>query len=434
MSSELQALLAQEPHKIVMVDDVEVVLLGTAHVSPASARAVEALVASSEFDMIAIELCESRQRAIVDPEAMGRLDLFSVIRSGQAPMVTASLALGAYQQRLADQYGIEPGAEMRKAIVGALDKGLPLVLIDREIGLTLRRAYKSVPWWRRTELIGGLLASVLSKEKIEESEIEKLKEGDMLESTFSEFAEQSEALFVPLIDERDRYMAARLRKAIASESAGAGLSSGRSQGGSDALQGEGGDSGIQPSRPRRALAVVGAGHLKGIERYLGDAGFEPDATLRELETAPPKARWPKVLPWVVVGVILIGFVLGFSRNTELGSQMVYEWFLINGGLAAIGGVIALAHPLTILTAALAAPLTSLNPTIGIGFVAAAVELYLRKPRVSDFARLRGDVTEARGWWKNRVSRVLLVFFFTTLGSAMGTYIGGARIFGHLFGG
>ncbi|MGL1832721.1 TraB/GumN family protein [Rhodocyclaceae bacterium SMB388] len=404
MSSNLQALLAQEPHRQLTIGAVEITLLGTAHVSPASARTVTALIDAGHFDTVAIELCASRQRAMVDPGAMGKLDLFSVIRSGKVPMVAASLALGAFQQRLADQYGIEPGAEMRAAIDGALDRGLTLALIDREIGLTLRRAYKAVPWWQRTELIAGLFAGVMSKDKIAESEIEKLKEGDVLESTFSEFAEQSEAIYGPVIDERDRYMAARLQQIV------------------------------DEGRARKVLAVVGAGHLKGITRYLETRTESPAETLRELEQSPPKARWPKVLPWVIIGVILAGFVFGFTRNTQLGYQMVVDWILINGGLAAIGGIIALAHPLTILAAALGAPLTSLNPTIGIGFVTAAVELYLRKPQVSDFATLRRDVTELKGWWKNRVSRVLLVFLLTTLGSAMGTYIGGARIFGRLFGG
>ncbi len=402
MNDTVDQVLAREPHRKVRIGDTEITLLGTAHVSPASARTVADLVASEAFDTVAIELCHSRQRAMLDPEAMSKMDLFSVIRSGQAPMIAASLALGAYQQRLADQYGIEPGAEMRAAMHGALDQGLPLALIDRDIGLTLRRAYRSVPWWQRMGLIGGLFASVLSREKIAEEEIERLKEGDMLESTFSEFAEQSRELYLPLIDERDRYMAAHLRR-------------------------------LADGDARRVLAVVGAGHLKGIENYVNLDRQRPEDVLAQLEKSPPKARWPKYIPWVVVGIILTGFVIGFTRNTELGLQMVMDWIMINGGLAAIGGIIALAHPVTIVTAALAAPLTSLNPTIGVGFVAAGVELYLRKPQVGDFAQLRRDTTSARGWWTNRVSRVLLVFLLTTLGSAMGTYIGGARIFGHLFG-
>lgn len=399
----VRLLLADEPHRWLRYKDTEILLLGTAHVSPTSARTVAELISSEHFDQVAIELCMSRQKAIVDPDSVARMDLFSVIRSGQAPMIAASLALGAYQQRLADQYGIEPGAEMRRAIHGALDQGLPLSLIDRDIGVTLRRAYRAVPWWQRMGLVGGLLASVMSREKIAEEDIERLKEGDMLESTFSEFAEQSRELYLPLIDERDRYMAAHLRQ-LAEE-----------------------------PKPTRVLAVVGAGHLRGIENYFNLDREAPPSVLEHLEKLAPPARWPKAIPWVIVTVILLGFVIGFSRNTELGLQMLTDWVLINGGLAALGGLIALAHPATIATAALAAPLTSLNPTIGVGFVAAGVEIYMRKPEVGDFQRLRKDTSSARGWWRNRVSRILLVFLLTTFGSAMGTYIGGARIFGHLFG-
>ena len=399
----MQERLASEPHRIVRIGDVEIVLLGTAHVSPASVQAVRDLLASESFDAVAVELCESRQRAMLDPDAISRLDLFSVVKNRQVAMVAASLALGAYQLRIAEQYGIEPGAELRAAIDGALDRGLPLALIDRDIGLTLRRTYASIPWWRRTELVGGLLSSVLTRDKIEEAEIERLKQGDMLESTFSEFAEQSESLYRPVIEERDRYMAAHLRRLAAERGSG------------------------------RVLAVVGAGHLAGIEKHLAETGPAPEAIITELEQAPPRARWPRVLPWVIVAVILAGFIIGFSRNTDIGMQMVFDWVLINGGLAALGGIVALAHPLTILAAAIGAPLTSLNPTIGIGFVTAATEIFLRKPQVGDFATLRRDVMHWKGWWHNRVSRVLLVFLFTTLGSAIGTYVGGARIFGHLFG-
>lgn len=403
MTASVYDLIADEPHRVLQLGNTEVVVLGTAHVSRASADKVRALVDTGEFDAVAIELCESRQRAMLDPDAVGRMDLFSVMRKGQAPMIAASLALGAYQQRLAEQYGIEPGAEMRAAMDVALDHGLPLALIDRDLGLTLRRTYRAVPWWQRMGLIGGLFGSVLSREKIDESEIERLKEGDMLESTFSEFAEQSEDLYRTLIHERDQYMAAHLRRLAES------------------------------GNHRRILAVVGAGHLSGIATQARDELTPPDAILDSLDQPPPKARWPKVLPWVIVGIILTGFVIGFLRNPDIGLQMVMDWVMINGGLAAIGAIIALAHPLTVVTAALAAPLTSLNPTIGVGFVAAAAELFLRKPRVDDFARLRQDTTTPRGWWRNRVSRVLLVFLLTTLGSAAGTYIGGARVFSHLFG-
>ncbi|MDQ3397185.1 MAG: TraB/GumN family protein, partial [Deinococcota bacterium] len=195
-----------QPVRVVQRGETRYTILGTAHVSRASADEVERLVQSGSFDAVAVELCASRHAAISQPDRWAKMDLFGVLREGKAGMVAASLALGAFQQRLADQMGIEPGEEMRRAIRAAQALNLPLLLIDRDIGVTLKRVYRSVPWWQRFTLLGGLLASVMSSEKVSEAEIEKLKEGDMLESTFAEFAQESAAIYTPLIAERDRYM------------------------------------------------------------------------------------------------------------------------------------------------------------------------------------------------------------------------------------
>jgi pheromone shutdown-related protein TraB len=237
---------------------------------------------------------------------------------------------------------------------------------------------------------------------VEEEEIERLKEGDVLETTFAEFAEDRRDLYLPLIDERDRYMAARLREEIAAKG------------------------------HENLLAVLGAGHLKGVAGYLERPGRDPAQEIAELDRLPPRKRWPRIVPWVIVALVLAGFAYGFTQSAELGWQVVGDWVLINGSLSALGALIAAAHPLTVISAFLAAPLTSLNPTIGAGMVTGAVELYLRKPSVGDFGRLRRDTSELKGWWRNRVSRTLLVFLFSTLGSAIGTYVAGFRIFDRLF--
>jgi len=393
----------QEPRADLRIGDSRITLLGTAHVSRASAEQVKLMLESGEYDAIAVELCPSRYNALIDPDALARMDLFRVIRDGKASMVAASLALGAYQQRLAEQFDIEPGAEQRAAVEYARDNHRPVLLIDREIGVTLKRVIHNVPWWRRFGIFAGLLASVLSKEEVSEAEIEGLKDGDMLETTFAEFAEDRQDLYQPLIDERDRYMAARLLQEVV----GTGH--------------------------ENILAVVGAGHLKGIKCYLEQDMPDPAATITELEQLPVPSRWPKLIPWVIVGLVLLGFGIGFARSPELGWQLVWDWVLINGALSALGALIAAAHPLTIVTAFVAAPITSLNPTIGAGMVTAGVEVWLRRPRVGDFSRLRHDTTELRGWWRNRVSRTLLVFLFSTLGSAAGTYLAGFRIFDRLTG-
>jgi len=393
----------QAPLTEIDIGDSRVTLLGTAHVSRVSAEQVRNLLESGNYDAVAVELCPSRYNALINPDTLARMDLFRVIRDGKASMVMANLALGAYQQRLADQFGIEPGAEQRAAVNYARENHRPVMLIDREIGVTLKRVIHNIPWWQRLGIFAGLIASILSREEVSEEEIEALKEGDMLETTFAEFAEDRQDLYLPLIDERDRYMAARIRQELV-------------------LEGH-----------KNVLVVIGAGHLKGIRQYLEANPGSPEAVIGELDRLPRPRRWPKLIPWFVVALILAGFAIGFARSPALGWQLVLDWVLINGVLSGLGALLAAAHPLTVVTAFLAAPITSLNPTIGAGMVTAAVEIYLRKPRVGDFGTLRHDTTRLKGWWQNRVSRTLLVFLFSTLGSAIGTYLAGFRIFERLTG-
>lgn len=393
------------PLKTIAVGETHYTLLGTAHVSAESADDVRRLIESGTFDAVAIELCDARHHSMTNPDAMGEQDLFQVFKQGKAGMVAASLALGAFQQRIAEQSGIQPGAEMRAAVEECKMRGLPILLVDRDVGITLKRIYSNVPWWQRFSLFSGLIGSVLSRQDISKEEIEKLKEGDMLEATFSEFAAESETLYTPLIRERDRYMALRL-----AEEAPAG-------------------------RYKNVLVVLGAGHLKGTGEHLEAPLPDNPTTEREaLEATPPPSKVWKMLPWLITALVITGFAIGFSRNTELGWQLVLEWFLINGILSGGATIAALAHPVTVIATFFAAPLTSLNPTIGAGFVAAGVELYMRKPKVRDFSSLRHDVTQIKGWWKNRVSRTLLVFILATAGSAVGTWVAGFRIAGALFGG
>jgi pheromone shutdown-related protein TraB len=384
----------------VRVGDTEITLLGTAHVSRQSAEDVRVAVESGAYDAVAVELCQARHDGLLGKQDWRELDLLQVIRSGRTGMVAAQLALSAYQKRLADQLGVEPGAEMRAAIDGAAANGLPLWLIDRNVGITLRRIVRSVPWYHRVSLVTGLVGTFLTRSEVREEDIESLKEGDVLEHTFSEFSEKSPQLYRSLIAERDRYMAAKLRELV------------------------------DGARPRHVLAVVGAGHLRGIAEHLG-SDADPFRERAELDVVPPPGRLGRILPWAVVAVIITGFVLGFARSPELGMRLLTEWVVINGSLTALGALLARAHPVTVVAGLLAAPLTSLNPTIGAGMVTAAVQTTVNPPHMSDFDSVREQITELRGWWRNRVSRILLVFVFCTIGSAAGTYIAGFRIFEQL---
>ena len=389
--------LADQPLARVTRDGVEYTLLGTAHVSRASIAAVRELVQTESFDAIAVELCDSRFRALRDREAWRNLDLLQIIREGKAGMVAANLALSAYQRRLAEQFGIEPGAEMKAAADLADQRGCALWLVDREISATLKRAYRSVGFWERLGIVSGLIASLFERGEVAEAEIEKLKQGDMLQSAFSEFAEQSEALFRSLIGERDVFMAARLRE----ESARLPV--------------------------KRVLLVIGAGHLAGIERELRMQTGAPGELLAGLKKTPPPARWPRWLGYGVLAFIVGAIGFAFTRGVSLGTDALRDWILFTGVGAALGAAAGGGHPLTVLAAFVVGPLKPFRPLVPSGALSAAAEMWLRRPRVADFEALRDDVIDWQGWWKNRVSRTLLVFMLTNLGMMIGEYSAGFRI-------
>ncbi len=393
--------LEAQPIREITRDGVHYTLLGTAHVSRSSAQAVADMAGKGDFDAIAVELCAARLEALSGKRDWKDLDLYKIIRAKKAGLVMANLALIGYQRRIAEQLGIEPGAELKAAAEAARERNLPLQLIDRDLATTLKRSYRNIPWYKRIYMTAGLVLSSVSSEEIDEESIEKLKQGDILESTFTEFAEHSPELYESLIAERDRFMAAKLRDQN------------------------------KENDGKRILAVIGAGHLDGLARHLADGRSDPQKEVEELDRVPARSRWPRLIPWLIAALILTGFLVGFSRSPELGWKLVLIWVVINGGLAGLGALLARAHPLTILSAVLAAPLTSLNPTIAAGIVTGLVESWIRNPRVSDLERLRLDVTTVKGWYGNPATRILLVFFFSNLGSAMGTWIAGFQIFGAL---
>ena len=396
-AAETKSAAADQPLARVTRDGVEYTVLGTAHVSRVSVDAVHELLATEAFDAVAVELDESRYRALCDPEAWRNMDLLQVIRSGKAGMVAANLALSAYQRRLAEQFGIEPGAEMKAAVDLAAQKKIPVWLIDRDVGVTLRRAYRAVCLRDRFGILSGLIASIFERSEIDEAEIEKLKHGDMLQNAFTEFAQQSEPLYRALIAERDTFMTARLR-----EEASAGTA-------------------------RRVLAVIGAGHLAGIERELGAQQDAPAGVIAALRSPPPPSPWPKWIGLGVLAIIVAAIAFAFTRGVNLGALALRDWILFTGCFAALGALLGGAHLLSILTAFVIAPLKPFRPLVPSGAFSAAVEMWLHRPRVADFESLRDDVLDWRGWWKNRVSRTLLVFMFTNLGMIVGEYLAGIRI-------
>lgn len=390
-----------QPHIELERDGVRYTLLGTAHVSKASIDAVRAAIDSGRFDAVAVELDEQRHKALTEPDALAQLDLVKVIRERKIAPFAANLALAAYQRRLAEQLGIEPGAELKAAAVEATARGLPLQLIDRDVGITFRRILHGLRWWDRMKLVGGLAGGLFADDEVSSEDIERLKEGDMLESSFGEFAKDTPSLYATLIDERDQYMAATLRQ-----------------------RGDG---------ARHVLAVVGAGHLKGMARYLAEEQRAPETLTSELAHVVNKRR----IPWITLGLMLLigaGIAWGYLRGgADLGQELLVQWVAWTAGLAGLGALLAAGHPLSVLAAAVSAPLKPFRPGLPPGMFSALVEVHLRKPAYPDFLALRDDAQTLRGWYRNRVCRVVLVFMLTNLGSMIGVWISGAQIVRKLLG-
>ena len=380
-------------------DGVRYTLLGTAHVSKASIEAVNAAIDSGRFDAVAVELDEQRHKALTQPDALAQLDLVKVIREKKVAPFAANLALAAYQRRLAEQLGIEPGAELKAAATEAVARGLSMQLIDRDVGITFRRILQGLSWWDRAKLIGSVAAGLFDREDVSEADIERLKEGDMLESSFGEFARETPTLYASLIDERDRYMAAKLRE--------------------------------RDDGAKHVLAVVGAGHLKGMAKYLAEEQRSPQALVEELV----QVRQKRNIPWITLTLMLLicgGIAWGyFHGGRDLGRDLLLQWVAWTGGLAALAALLARGHVLSILAAAIAAPLKPFRPGLPPGMFSALAEVHLRKPAYPDFLALRDDAQTLAGWYRNRVCRVVLVFLLSNIGSAVGVWISGASILGRL---
>jgi pheromone shutdown-related protein TraB len=382
--------------KNIQLNGVTITLLGTAHVSKESVALVEKKILSKDFDCIAVELCSARYENLKNRSWWKNLDIYEVFKKKKASLLLINLALSAYQRRLADKVGVEAGKEMIRATELAAENDIRLEVVDRDITTTLHRLVTKVSFWQKIKIFSGLIVGIFVGEEVDKDQIENLKKGDMLHSVIEEFGDSLPQIKKVLIDERDEFMTGKLSMLTMSENA-----------------------------PKNILAIVGAGHLLGMVPSFDNPPNQSE--MNALSTKPPSGRIGYFVGWGICILILSMFYVGYQQSPEPGWSLVVTWVLINGGLSALGAAFALAHPVSILAAFFAAPLTSLNPTIGAGMVVGLIESYLRKPKVTDFERLRDDISSFPMWWKNGVVRVLLVFFFANVGSAVGTYVAGASI-------
>jgi pheromone shutdown-related protein TraB len=367
-----------------------ITLVATAHVSQGSVDDVVAVIESEKPDRLCVELDEGRWRSMSSPDAWQKTDIVKIIKEGRAFLLLANLALSSFQRKMGAEAGIKPGAEMLASIRAAEAAGIPYSLCDRDVQTTLRRAWGKSNFWNKAKLMAQLIESAFSNEKPSAEDIEKLKERSELDEMMGELAAYLPSVKETLIDERDRYLAAKIWSA----------------------PGE------------RLVAVIGAGHAPGVEAWLTRfAAGEADTDVSELDALPAKGFIAKSAGWLVpaliVGLIALGFI---NSGAEASLALLLRWVALNGTLAAIGSLLCLAHPLTLLVSFAAAPIATLNPLVAVGLFSGLTEAWLRKPRVEDFQSLAADVGSIKGFYRNKVTHILLVFFLSSLGGAIGNFI------------
>ncbi|KYG60271.1 TraB/GumN family protein [Planococcus maritimus] len=370
------------------VDGKQVILIGTAHVSKRSAEQVKEVVERERPDSVCIELDAQRYESVTQDKKWKETDIFKIIKDKKASLLLMNLAISSFQNRLADQFGIKPGSEMIQGIRSAEETGAELVLADRNIQVTFSRIWGGIGLMGKVQLISSVFFSIFSKESISEEELEKMKQQDTLNAVMDDFTKAFPRIKKPLIDERDQYLAQKIKEAPG----------------------------------QKIVAVLGAAHIPGIKQEI-----YRDQDLKALNEVPKKSNWPKIIGWAIPIMILSIIAYTFYANPAAGFDQAISWILWNGTLAAIGSAVAFGHPLAILTAFVAAPISSLNPLVAAGWFSGLTQAFVRRPNVGDFDTLSKDVFTVKGFWDNKVTRVLLVIVLTNLGSSLGTFIGGADV-------
>ncbi|WP_419960421.1 TraB/GumN family protein [Psychrobacillus sp. BM2] len=370
------------------VNDKEIILIGTAHVSRRSAEQVKEVIDREQPDSVCIELDEQRYQSIIDNNKWKQTDIFKVIKDKKATLLLMNLAISSFQNRMAKQFDIKPGQEMIQGIASANENGAEIVLADRNIQTTFSRIWHNLGWTGKSQLLTSVFFSIFSKDTISEEELENMKSKDTLNAVLAEFTESFPKLKTPLIDERDQYLAQKIKDA----------------------PGE------------KVVAVLGAAHVPGITQEI-----HKDHDLAKLSSLPPKSVVPKIIGWAIPILIVALIVFTFIANPSAGFDQALSWILWTGSMAAVGAAIALGHPLAILAAFITAPVTALHPILASGWFSGLVQAYIKRPTIADFETLSEDVFTIKGFWRNKVTRVLLVVVLTNLVGSFGTFIGGADV-------
>jgi len=366
----------------------EIILIGTAHVSKHSVDEVQELIRQEKPDTVCIELCQSRYQAVIEADRWKNTDIIKIIKEGKALILLINLILSSYQKRLARQFGLNPGQEMIQGINSAKEVGAALCLADRDIQITMRRLWRGLGIWGKIKLFFQLILSVVVDEEISEEEMEKMKNEDMLTAVLTELSRSFPRFKSIIIDERDKYLAQKIKEA----------------------------------QGNKVVAVLGAGHIPGIKTEI-----TRDHDLKELSKVMPPSKSARIIAWSIP-VIILGLIIStFSVDKAAGIDQIISWIIWNGSLSALGTLIARGHPISIAVAFLVSPISSLSPLLAAGWFAGLTEAFIRKPNVQDFENISEDIHSLKGFWRNKVTHILLVVALANLGSSMGALIGGADI-------
>lgn len=385
--------------KVLTLNERTITLIGTAHISQDSINEVTEAIKTQKPDCVAIELDQKRCDSIKNPDSWRQLDIIKVLKRGEGFLLLANLVLASFQKRMGQNVGVRPGDEMVAAMKVAEELNIPTTMVDRPIQTTLRRAWAKNSLWGKCKLLSAMISSAFTSEKISSEEIEELKNNSEMDSMMKELSDYMPTVKEVLIDERDKYLASH----------------------------------IWESEGSNIIAVLGAGHLPGVQAYLEKIAAGQESTdTTEIANIPSKTLGAKIKGWIIPAIIVILIGMGFyfgGRNK--GTELVLSWVLWNGALSAIGSIIAAAHPLTILVSFIGAPITSLCPFVGVGFLTGITQAFICKPKVKDIEDLSTDAGSLKGFYKNRVLKVLLVFILSSLGSSIGTFVSGADIISKL---
>lgn len=364
--------------------DVTYYIIGTAHISQKSVEEVKEVIDAVQPDTVCVELCKTRYQSITDENVWKKLDIFEVIKQGKTLYLLAHLALSSFQKKMGEKLGVKPGAELMAAVEKAKENNAELVLADRDVQITLKRTWGNLSFFNKVSVMVGLMGGMFTKEEITAEELEKIKEKDQLSEMMDTFAKEFPRIKEPLIDERDKFLISSIREASG----------------------------------KKIVAVVGAGHVRGMVEQ-----FEKEIDREKLNELPPKKKFVGLLKWIIPALVLLAFYFGFQAKSEQTFyHMLQAWIIPNSIMCALMTIIAGGRFLSVVTAFIASPITSLNPTIGAGLVVGFVEAWQRKPTVEDCEQIK-EITGIKDLYKNAFTRVLLVAFLANFGSALGAWIG-----------